>query len=83
MPRREPGQKEYSSMANLLRKSHPKSKPRTRKFPERHYYFVADGRDAAGIIELSGGYFVVYDPDGNILGKFLVAVRALPPRRQA
>jgi hypothetical protein len=49
-------------------------------------YFVNDGQNLAGIIELSGGYFLVYDPDGNILGIFrdlMVAARALPLGKSA
>jgi hypothetical protein len=64
----------------------PKRKPGNPHLPKNPHrvvqYFVNDGQNLAGIIELSGGYFLVYDPDGNILGKFrdlMVAARALPP----
>jgi hypothetical protein len=77
----------------LMTKLNERLKKRKPGNPWRHknphlsvQYFVNDGRDAAGIIELSGGYFRVYDPDGNILGKFrdlMVAARALPPARAA
>jgi hypothetical protein len=69
-----------------LRKRKPGS-PYSAKNPHSVIqYSVTDGRDAAGIIELSGGYFLVYDPDGNILGKFrdlMVAARALPLGKSA
>jgi hypothetical protein len=61
-------------------------KPNNPHLPENPHrvvqYSVADGRDAVGIIEISGNYFLAYDADGGIIGRFhhlMAAVRALPP----
>jgi hypothetical protein len=68
----------------ILRKRKPNN-PYAAKNPHRVVrYFVNDGRDTAGIIELSGNYYLAYDSDGEIVGRFhslQVAVRALPARK--
>ena len=71
-------------MSNLFRVSRrrkPKN-PWLRKNPHATIqYYVADGRDAVGIIEISRNRFLAYGTDGLIIGKYRdlkTAVRALP-----
>jgi len=69
-----------------LQKPRPKSKPRPRKFPERRYYSIADGRDFVGLVEIRENCFVAVDCDGEIVGKYtglVAAARAVSPRRSA
>jgi hypothetical protein len=68
----------------------PKRKPDNPHLPETPrptlQYSVSDGRDAVGIIEISGDNFLAYDSDGIIIGRFhnlTTAVRALPPARRS
>jgi hypothetical protein len=56
--------------------------------PPQAHYAVTDGRDAVGTIEVYGGYyggyFVAFDRDGRLIGRFRdlkIAVRSLPDGR--
>jgi hypothetical protein len=80
MLRREPGQREYSTIAHKLKQRANKYNP-PRIIDLR--YFVSDGRTSCGFVELRGDRFLAVDSDGTKLGKFSTlsaAVGALPRR---
>jgi hypothetical protein len=73
-------------MAKSLRRKRRKSNLQPHKISEIRSYFVADGQNPIGIIQIINGRFVAVESEGDVLGRFnnlAAAVRALPARRQA
>ncbi len=71
-------------MTNTLSRNALARNPHNPKNPHRIVrYSVADGRDAVGFIEVRDNYFITFDVNGQLVGKFQnlqVACRALPEK---